>query len=212
MTPSATATPHPLRTRRLAHCVQAAGPHQCRRPITARTRSPPTVRAQPTPWRTPRRRDAAPPPLPRINTTAHLVPCLHVGAAIQQQPRRRLVAVPCSQHDRRPAILRSHHPATTTRSHASRHHGRHTTACPPPTHRPVPHPRPGHQAQCPTHQTQHACAHPSWSSSRPPAIAPAAAPHTPPSATAATLAPARRPATHIRTPHHALHTQRPAPA
>ena len=36
---------------------------------------------------------------------------LHVCAPIQQQPHRRLVAVEDSQHDRRRAVLRSHHPA-----------------------------------------------------------------------------------------------------
>ena len=156
MTPSATATPHPRRTRRLAHCAQAAAPHQRCRPTTARTRPSPTMRAHPARGG---QRGAASPPRTRINnTTAHLVPCLHVGAAIQQQPHRRLVAVPCCQHDRCQSILQSQHPATTTHRHASRHHGRLTTACPPPTHRPVRHPRPGHPAQCPTH-TPHACTH-----------------------------------------------------
>ena len=61
----------------------------------------------------PRRSAGYAPPRLRLNDTSpHVVPCLYVGAAVQQQPHSRLVAVLRSHHDRRPAVLQSHQAAT----------------------------------------------------------------------------------------------------
>ena len=102
-----------------------------------------------------------------------------VSAAVEQQPHCRLVAVLCSHHDRRPAVLHSHRKAPNTHRHHSRHLSRPGTSCPRPTDRPAPQPHASHQARCRAH-TAH-----THTNTLPPASRTAPAPAPPPDAVTA---------------------------